>query len=219
MNIYLVVEGAVSEKMIYTKWIPLLNSSLEIVTNIDDVVDNNVFIISGCGYPSYFDIIKNAIDDINTNNNFDRLVIAVDSEDMSYDEKKNEIVEFVELNNINIDYKIVVQHFCIEAWALGNTSIVQRNSQCEYVKQYRRIHDVLVSDPEELPALDDEDMNRAQFAEKYLRKLLNSRFKNLTYSKRNPSVLLHHKYYERVKGRFDGTGQIQSFNDFLCAFT
>lgn len=217
MNIYLVVEGKKTEPIVYPKWIKYINPQFKIVQDIDEVCDNHILMISGGGFPSYLSIIKNAALDVASNERFDRLVIAIDSEEMTYVDKRAEIEDFVNNLNLNIEYKVVVQHFCIETWALGNRILVPRQSDDERVKMYRDIWDVLDNDPAGLPPL-SEDINRAQFAEKYLKALINAHYRNLTYSKWNPKVLLDRKYFNRVKSRFEDTDHIASFNDFLTAF-
>jgi hypothetical protein len=218
MNIYLVVEGRVGEKRVYGFWVPLVNPALKIINNMEDVTQDCVYIISGGGYPNYFDVISDGIEDVATGDLFDRLVIAIDSEDMSYQDKKNEIQSFVGSHDRRIDYRIIIQHFCLETWALGNRAIITRYPKSSSVREYRKYFDVLVNDPELLPGYPKEDLNRAQFAEKYLRFVLNEKYTNLSYSKRNPQALLDIKYYERVRSRYFDTGHIASFSDFLGAF-
>lgn len=218
MNIYLVVEGPVGEKQVYAHWVPLVNPALTVVGSLADVRHNNLVIYSGGGYPQYFDLIKAGIDDVAANPHIDRLVVAVDSEEMSYAEKHAEINQFVISCKIPINYRIIIQHFCLEAWALGNQVIVARNPKDEKLREYRRHFDVLTKDPELLPEYPPKRLNRSQFASLYLKKLLNEKYKRLTYTKSNPGVLLHEKYYERVRGRLESTGHIRSFNDFLSAF-
>ena len=84
--------------------------------------------------------------------------------------------------------------------------------------QYKKFYNIRSADPELLPPYELEELNRAQFAEIYLRSALNDKFRNLTYSKRNPNALLNPKYFLRVKERFEQTGHIKSFDDFLTAF-
>ncbi len=218
MNIYLVVEGPIGERQVYAHWVPLVNPRLQLVTNLEEIVNDNLIIYSGGGYPSYFDVIEAGVRDVEANENLDRLVVAVDSEQMSYAEKRAEISEFIQGLRTHINYRIVVQHFCLETWALGNKFIVSRKPKDIKVREYRRHYDVLHRDPEFLPAYPLEDFNRSQFAERYLRRLLNEKYRNLTYRKGNPIVLLNDKYFERVKGRCLETGHIMSFNDFLTAF-
>ena len=183
------------------------------------IAENNFSIISGGGFPSYFDVIESAIEDVNFYNTIDRLVIAIDSEDLSYSDKLNEMTEYLSQFKCKAEIKIVIQHFCLETWALGNRRIVKPNPQSQKLIQYKRFYNVRSADPELLPSYEIEELNRAQFAEIYLRKALNDKFKNLTYSKRNPKALLNSKYFQRVKERFEQTGHIKSFDDFLTAFS
>jgi hypothetical protein len=112
----------------------------------------------------------------------------------------------------------VVQHFCFEAWALGNRRIGSKNPQEPRLIQYRRLYNVLKLDPEGLPALPHENLNRSQFAEKYLRVTLNDKYKNLTFSKRNSKVVAHKKYYNELRDRLAQTGHLNSFQAFIDAF-
>ncbi len=218
MNIYLVVEGPIGEKFVYAHWVPLVNPALAIANNINEVHDNNLLIISGGGYPNYFDVIGDGARDVSESSLFDRLVIAVDSEEMSYEEKCDEIADFMQGLDVNIDYRIIIQHFCLETWALGNQAIFSRQPRNSRLIRYRQVYDVLVNDPARLPGLPSEDLTRSQFAEKYLRSLLNEKFRNLTYTKHNPGALLHDKYFSRVRDRYLKTGHIASFKGFLEAF-
>jgi len=217
MKIYLVVEGEVSEKKVYDKWIRYYRPDLKIIKYLDEFVDNSVFIISGLGYPNYFDVIESAVGDV-VSLNLDKLVVAIDSEEMTYEDKRQEVTEFIESMGQNIQYNIIVQHFCLETWALGNKVIVTRHPKNDEVRLFRQFFDVLSLDPELLPPYEPKSLNRAQFAELYLRRLLNDKYRNLSYSKKNPKVLLNEKYFRRVKDRFETTGHIRSFNDFLLAF-
>lgn len=217
MNVYIVVEGK-TEKPVYKTWIPFVNNRLIYVNDIFEIQDNNFSIVSGEGYPGYYDIIENAIEDVNAIRNVDRLVISIDSEDKSREEKQEEVSEFLLGRNCFVPITIIVQHFCIETWALGNRKIVRRHPVTEKLVKYKRAFDVLVNDPEMLPGLPDEDLNRAQLAFRYLKAIMNERFRNLTYTKKNPKPLLHIRYFLEVKSRLEDTGHIGSFGDFLQGF-
>jgi hypothetical protein len=120
--------------------------------------------------------------------------------------------------NTTVEIRIVVQHFCFEAWALGNRRIVRPHPTSSRLREYKQLFDVRSRDPELLPHKLDENLNRAQFAEKYLRLALTDTFRNLTYTKSNPQAVLHDKYFAQVKNRLRDTGHIASFDDFLRAF-
>ena len=217
MNVYLIVEGN-GEKKVYAHWVPLVNPNLSVVNSLEEVQHNNLIIISGGGYPNYLDVIEDGIEDVVGNEQLDRLVIAIDSEEMSYEEKQKEIEQIVDASGEDLDYKIIVQHFCLETWALGNKVIVSRKPKNLQLQQYRSHFDVLDRDPELLPDYPIEDLSRSQFAARYLTKLLNEKYKTLTYKKGNPQSLLHDMYFKRVKMRLETTGHIASFEDFLAAF-
>jgi hypothetical protein len=219
VNIYVVVEGRVVEKRVYKSWIPCVNRRLRAVDFIQDVVTDNFFIVSANGFPGYFDVIRQGLEDVSSNKLFDRFVICVDSEEQTRTEKHGEIDTFVRsIGAAGVDYRIVVQHFCFEAWALGNRRAGSRNPKNLTLAGYKKLHDVVRHDPELLPGLPAERLNRSQFAEKYLRLMLNDKNKGLSYSKANPSVVAHPKYFAQVAGRLKDTSHIASFQSFLDAF-
>jgi len=218
MNVYVVVEGK-TEKPVYKVWIPLVNSNLTYVNDIYDIERNNFSIISAKGYPEYYNkIIRDAIQDVNEVGNIDRLVISVDSEENSREEKFEEVNSFLRDLQCVAPIIIVIQHFCIETWALGNRRIVRKNPQNQTLRKYRGIFDVLLNDPELLPRLPSENLNRAQFAFKYLKVILNERYPNITFTKRRPYPLCHSTYFSEVSSRYYDTQHIASFSDFLGAF-
>jgi|SRR3989339_137747 len=218
MNVHVVVEGVVSEKKIYRAWIPFLNPNLSYVDHISLMTNDNFSIVSGGGFPNYFSTIEAAIEDVNSYSNIDKLVIAVDSEDFTYSEKKNEITSFLSHLHCTVGINIIIQHFCIETWALGNQKIMRPNPQSSELREYKKIFNVRLSDPECLPPHKKEELNRAQFAERYLRYALNDKYRNLSYSKSNPEIMLHSKYFKSLCMRYEKTEHIKSFNDFLLAF-
>ncbi|MBU4362015.1 hypothetical protein KJ813_05070 [bacterium] len=218
MNYFIVVEGKKVEPHVYNKWISYLNPKLHPINHISEFKEDNYLIFPGYGYPFYFEVISNAIQDVLHNPIIDYLIIGIDSEEMTYEEKYQEIHDFISDYVDKINIIIIVQHFCIETWALGNRLIIKRNLENTLLKRYMRYFNVVSNDPELLPPLEQEQLNRSQFAEKYLRKALNDRYRNLTYSKNRPGVLLHPKYFHQVKLRYDKTNHIQSFGKFLDAF-
>ncbi len=218
MNYYIVVEGKRSEKKIYANWITQINSKLRQINNITDFSSDCFFIISGFGYPNYLDIINNSIQDMNRYPNIDFLVIAVDSENKTYDEKYAEIENFIN-NKINLKKVIIIiQHYCIETWALGNRIVIKRNPQDPILRSYLRFYNVRINDPELMESINKESMNRAQFTHVYLKKILNERFRNLSYTKCNPDIICHNKYLLQIIERMENTNQIKSFGAFYNSF-
>jgi hypothetical protein len=217
MNIHVVVEGE-CERQIYADWIPLVNPKLMHVDNIWSHAGNTFSIVMGGGYPFYYHVIENAIEDVNHYTNVDRLVIAIDSEEMTCREKYEEVANYLQDRHCRAEVRIVVQHFCIETWALGNRKVIRRNSPDSILRNYLHLFNVTTEDPELLPGYPREELNRAQFAEKYLRRAINDRFNRLTYNKNRPQVIQHATYHQEVRNRLHDTGHIQSFDSFLNAF-
>ena len=217
MRYYIVVEGASGEPQIYPNWIRYINNTLTQIHDLRDNSDNAYFLISGYGYPHYLKVIKSAIEDVNSIGNFYYLIIAVDSENKTCQEKYDEITKYVNGNLKNSSVKIIVQHFCIETWALGNRVACRKNAQDKTLLEYRGIYDVRGNDPELLPAY--KDMNRAQFAYAYLRAMLRDWYPGALYTKAKPSAILEESYFSQIKSRFASTIHIRSFRAFLEAFS
>jgi len=217
MNICVMVEGSSGEKMVYEEWIPLVNSNLSCTDSIFDIVANNFCIVSGHGYPNYLQKINEIIQDVNTHGNIDRLVICVDAEDFSYDEKLEEINKYISGKQCSAAINIIVQFFCFETWALANKKIGPRNPKNDILKQYASYFDVLDNDPELMPAYPLEDLNRAQFAYKYLKHCLIE--KGITYIKSKPYHIKHPTYFNEIKKRYNNHSHIKCFVHFLNAFS
>lgn len=217
MNITVLTEGK-SEKYIYKSWISLVNPLLTFVESIDNLSNDNFVVISAFGYPSYLQLIHEVIDDVNRYGNIDRLVICVDSEDMSLIDKQNEIRNHVSTKQCSAKVFVVIQHFCIETWALGNVQICPINPRREPLRTYKAFFDVRTSDPELLPSYAPLQLNRAKFAALYLDTLLRAGNPPRTYRKDNPEPLPRPTYFQQVKLRHQTTNHIGSFGNFLSAF-
>ena len=185
MNIYVVVEGRTEHK-VYRKWIPYLNPKIVYVgTAVSDITTDSFAIITGGGLPYYFQVIKNAIEDVNDANHVDRLVVVVDSENMTREEKHAELLDFINrgCQPCIAPVFIVVQHFCLETWALGNRCVGPRDPQGDALREYKERFCVYENDPELLPAHPPKYPTRAQFASVYLKTMLKDRDAHLSYSK------------------------------------
>lgn len=219
MNVYLVVEGNRTEVAVYPEWIRLLNPSLTQIRYIEDFAENNFLVVSGGGVPHYFDTIRNGAEDVKANRTIDRLVVAVDSEEMTYQEKYDEIDAVLSPVAAGIDYMIVIQHFCIETWALANSLLLStRNIRDDTLRSYRRFFDVSVQDPELLPAYAPEGLSRVAFAYKYLRTAIRHKYRG-SYTKGDPAVIADPRYFSRVRQRHLDNAHIPSFSHFLSAFS
>jgi len=219
VNYYIVVEGSV-EKEVYINWIPLMNPSLRHIDSLGEVTEDTFIIFNGGGYPSILGMIDDAIADLTISEKDYTLVIVIDSEEMTRQEKFDEIDIYIKNKavGLKIDYKIVVQHFCFETWALGNRKIVTSKPSNPDLVEYLKHFHVRKNDPELLTSISAKHGNRAQFSERYLRKLLQQKYRQ-TYTKRNPAGVTHPSYFTELKKRLQDTGHIDSFNELLATFT
>ncbi|MGA7193304.1 MAG: hypothetical protein WBW94_06700, partial [Anaerolineales bacterium] len=74
-------------KIIYENWIPAVNNSLTLIDSVEKVNENNFYVFTAGGYPAIFSAIDNAIEDILAYSNFNRLVISVDSDEITKEQK------------------------------------------------------------------------------------------------------------------------------------
>lgn len=217
-NFYVVVEGRRTEPALYSAWIRYNAPDLKKIDCPRSFNKNHFYILSGSGFPNYFKVIDNAIKDVNNNELIDYLVICVDSEEKTFEEKKREIEGHIFGKIDQNKVRIIIQHFCVETWALGNRRIFKRNPQDEILREYINFFNIHDEDPENLPGYPKYSFNRAQFAADYLRRVLKEQNPRLNYIKRNPEPLLHQTFYGRVVHRFNNTNHIRSFETFLNAF-
>ena len=83
MNLYMLVEGKRTEKKIYPQWLLHTVPQLTRVTQPQDAISNNYYIISGNGYPSILTHTKQAVETINgLGGLYDFFAVIVDSEDV-----------------------------------------------------------------------------------------------------------------------------------------
>jgi len=218
MNLYIVVEGKGGERILYPFWISYVNSKLKKVSYIDEISDNCYYLISGNGYPQYLGIIDAAIEDVKDSGRFDQLVVAVDAEEYTFEEKRQELVDHISGKIALEKVKIIIQYPCLETWALGNRIVYRKHPQGNDLRRYLKLYDVRTKNPELLPANTEEGLNRCQFAYKYLKAIISERYDHLVYTKGNPKVLMHEKYFEQITKRLRETGHIASFRGFMDCF-
>lgn len=221
MNLYLLVEGKVTEMVIYSRWIPYLLPGMRKVDRLSDVRHNNFYMFSGYGYPSIIHRMANSISDINRHGNIDYLIVCLDAEEDTIDHRYRTVME--RLDNLNYKLtertkvKVIVHNHCIETWFLGNREMELYPSEVNSRKLRRMITDynVFHDDPEEMPANPEieECSTIAQYHYSYLKHLFNEH--HLPYTKRNPGRTSNRNYLRALIDRYDDTGDIKSFGFFI----
>lgn len=214
MRWYVVVEGRETEKRVYRAWIEHAFARARRVLRIEDMAEDGYFILVGNGYPSYERRIRNAIEDIRASGDaFDHLMICVDAEELSVEERRSTIEEIVIGDACPAPYTIVVHDCCVETWFLGNRKFAKRDPEGERLRQYYEFFDVRAEDPEALPAMVP-GTPRAAFHLDYLRQMFQER--KLSYSKQRPSAVREPAYLNELARRAQESEHLRSFHALLC---
>jgi len=64
MNFYFLIEGRCTEKKVYSAWLEYTFPHLQQVDKIEDIENNNFYMLAGNGYPSYKRRIIEALENI-----------------------------------------------------------------------------------------------------------------------------------------------------------
>lgn len=181
MNLYFLVEGKQTERKVYPKWLSILSPQLTQITFAKDVTKNNFYLISGEGYPSLLHHLKNAVEEVNEIGNYDFLIVCLDAEETSIEERKATIIDFLKRENLQLKQGkliIIVQNPCFETWFLGNRKIFKRNPQSTVLQRLIQFYNVQTNDPE-LMSSRNKEQTKAQFHHDYLKEIFTER--NITY--------------------------------------
>lgn len=219
MNLYVLVEGRVTEMHVYSRWIPYLIPQMSQVNRLSEVVDNNFYMFSGYGYPSILRRISGTISDINRHGNIDYLIICLDSEEESIDQRykvlKRRFAMMHEKLHQRTKIKLIVHHRCMETWFLGNRELYKPRFGNNKLSQMVADYDVFVRDPERMP------LNRrimdcsttAQYHYSYLKHLFSEN--HIHYTKKNPGRTTSRAYLKELIRRNEDTNHIPSFGYFV----
>ena len=218
MNIYLLVEGKRTEMKVYPKWLSILIPELERVQWHHEVVKNNYCIFTGDGFPSLLDNhLKNSIEDVNSLGNFDYLVICLDSDDDTIEERQQQVLDFINEEDIQLNENtklvIIVQNKCFETWFLGNPKIFKNNPTSSFLVDCIKHYNVKSSDPELMEKPVDFEQTTAIFHSTYLQEILSER--KIQYSKKNPQEVTEKYFLEELIKRNKKTNHIKTFKHFI----
>lgn len=217
MNLYFLVEGRSTEKKLYPKCLEYLIPELKRVQFYNQVVQNNYFIISGQGYPSIIsEGIPTAIDQIIEVGKYDYLVICLDADEATIEERKNDVKQFILNKKLDLgstQLKIIIQNRCIETWLLGNKKIFDSRQPLQKpLLDYVQYYDVSQNDPEKLGSYDRR--NHADFHYAYLKAIFDAR--NLNYTKKFPGETQEGYYFKELLKRIQQQkNHLESFQDFI----
>lgn len=218
MNIYFLVEGRRTEMKVYPKWLSILVPKLKRVRWYHEVNKNNYCIFTGDGFPSLLDNhLKNSVADVNSAGNFDYLVICLDSDDDTIEERKEQVQEFILKENIKLKHNtqlvIIVQNKCFETWFLGNKRIFKHNPSSNFLADCIKHYNVKTDDPELMEKPSDFEATTAIYHSVYLQELFSER--NIQYSKKNPQEVVEEYFLMELIERSEKTNHINSFKKFI----
>jgi hypothetical protein len=242
MNFYFVFEGK-TEPIVYQSWFKqLFRNLITEVNDYQDVENNNYYYVSDMGVPDCYNAVANAIQDINEVPKYDYLVLFIDADRYSAEERIAEAHQriFERLNDCkkaylykdlpsNCHLEIIVQHVCIETWFLGNRKFFVRNPQTELLKKYIDYFDVSMNNPEDLAHefIQSEDGTReifgyrtkALFHEAYFRAIFKERMKGVAYHKSKPREVPGEPYFNQLLKRIQANPKhLASFQNMLLFF-
>ncbi len=217
MKIYFLVEGRRTEPRIYPYWLSYLIPELSKLQRFDENCINGYFIFSGFGYPHLLDeIMPNSIEDINNIGDYDYFVLVIDAEELSVEERIEEVNQFIEKKGLSLGQTkiaIIIQNRCIETWLLGNRKIISSQPEDETLREYLAFYNVKEFDPESL-GKHPEFETHAQFHESYLKKVFSE--KGQSYSKKLPRHARDEAYLNQLIKRIENEPtHLNSFRNFI----
>lgn len=231
MNLYFLVEGT-TESEFYPKFVDYyFETKLNRVAEYALAVSNNYYLIGCDGYPYIFTgsqkpnyevtALKSAILEINDNPLYDYLVICLDADETTIQEKTVEFESYIEkyknegiVLNENCKFQLVVQNRCIETWFLGNQKMYSPNPNNEPLISYARYFNVKANDPEQMGNF-NEVFTHQDFHLQYLRAML--REKRKTYRKETlVNTIADKLYLQQLEKRAKlKESHLQTFANFL----
>ena len=154
MNLYIVVEGRRTEKKVYPIWLNHLIPNLTKVNWAFEAVNNHFYLFNGNGFPALLhNHLTNSINEVNEKGNFNYLVLILDVDETTIQERINEVNNFVIENNLhlnNTELVVIPQNRCIETWFLGNRKIFKNNPQNNELSEFIKFYNVKENDPEKM---------------------------------------------------------------------
>lgn len=214
MNFYILVEGEVDERRIYSEWFKQFFPNMSQVGRLPDVAQNHYFIFSAKSHSvlTKTDRIRKSMEDVAAHGNIDRFFVCLDAESMSYEARFRRVQQTVHEAMIDTKIKehipnfrehIIIQNVCIETWFLGNVHVVNAVSNHVAVKPLKDSYDVTTLDPEDLPH-DPRFKVRAQFHKHYLRQVLHA------HNRKFPGIAQDPEYTQALQHRCASTNHLRS---------
>lgn len=219
MNLYFLLEGRRSEAMIYPSWLASIDRPFKRMMAIDDVIvspGRSFFCFSANGYPSIVGgHLKNAISDIKKFPGYDWLIVCLDVDESTSDDRIREVEEKAKAAGLGTTATrlfVVAQSRCIESWLLGNPRLIG-DAPPPYLAELRDFYDIRRLCPERM-GKPRSWTNHAQFHFHYVREAFKA--KHMCYTKSNPGDAATASYFASLRTRVErDPGCLPTFQRFV----
>lgn len=218
MGLYIIVEGRRTEPQLLRAWLPVLLPNIREVVRVEDADLHSYLMICGHGYPHYLNRVRDAVADLREFR-FDWLLVFADAEERSAAERAQEIEEVIHEANCPVPFAVFVADCCIESWLLGNRGAFRRAELTPELKRHRDHYDVVIYDPEKMPA-PGAGPGRVAYHFDYLQALL--RAMGRSYTKRHAGETASETWFDelcrRARASDSMSPQMESFGRMVDFF-
>lgn len=220
MNYYFLLEDEKSLLKVLPSWLEYMEFNCVRVPDISQITNNNYVLQSGQGVTQL--ITKALFDTIDTircnHNKIDKLVIILDSESISVEQRKNEVVDKIKekynINELSFEIIIIVCNHCFETWLLGKTGLYPKViDKKSFFYQYYNYYNIDKCDPENMLAPHDLYKSIAQYHFHYFHELM--RYNKLRYRKNKPDAVAKKEFFIGLCERIENTEHISSFKELV----
>jgi hypothetical protein len=216
MNLYFIVEGRRTEKKVYPAWLSFLIPKFSQVQWAYQAKNENYFLFNGNGFPALLhNHLVKSIEEINELGNFNYLVLILDTDESTINERIQEVTNFVANEAIklkNCELVVIPQNRCIETWFLGNRLVFKSNPKSSNLVEFIRFYNVKNNDPEKMGVYKNYNTH-SQFHADYCTEYLRER--NIRYSKNHPNGVVDKPYLDELVNRLKKTRDLNSFRLFI----
>lgn len=221
MNYYFLLEDSQSFFKVLPIWLEYMGFPCTRVADIDEVKSNNYVMQSGHGVTQLITKALYATMDtmIEKPGRIDHLVIILDAEERTVEERKAEvnqkIEEYKQKYNCTFDFqiKILVCNHCFESWLLGNQNIYpscEPSSDSDFYPYYKH-YNIKENDPEIMSVPESVQETTATYHFHYLHEAL--RHNKIRYSKKRPQNVCTWEYFQTILFRMNTTSHINTFRE------
>lgn len=220
MNYYFLLEDEKSLLKVLPFWLKYMGFGCIRVPDISQVKNNNYILQSGQGVTQL--ITKVLFDTIDTiqrsSNRIDKLVIILDSESVSVEQRKQEVTDKIkekyDLVMLSFEIVIIVCNHCFETWLLGKPGLYPDSVGSDsHFYQYYNNYNIESCDPENMLPPSNSTDTIAQYHFHYFHDLM--LYRKMRYTKKKPEIVAKEDYFNGLCQRTKTTGHIPSFKQLL----